>query len=106
TDGAALGRPGQDRIEPDPEPVDVLTSGILGTPYYMAPEQFDCHADGLTDVWGLGVTLYELLTLCRPFNSKEQTLIADPRRPRDLIVDLPPDLEAICLKAIRRAPEE
>ena len=46
-------------LGPEPPPV----SGVLGTPPYMAPEQFHSQADAETDVWGLGVILYELLTL-------------------------------------------
>ncbi len=55
-----------------PEPQQPLVSAVLGTPHYMAPEQFQRKADARTDVWGLGVTLYELLTLRRAFHGREQ----------------------------------
>ena len=57
-----------------------------------------------TDVWGLGVILYELLTLHRAFQSAKEIESSDPRRPRDLAHGLPLDLEAICWKAIRKEP--
>jgi eukaryotic-like serine/threonine-protein kinase len=111
-DGPGRGRDGKapagSAVEPvpDPEPDPHLTDRTIGTIPYMAPEQFDRRADRLTDVWGLGVTLYELLTLSRPFRSKEAILSDHPTRPRDLVTDLPRDLEAICLKAIRKDPGE
>ena len=85
---------------------DVLTAGPLGTIPYMAPEQ---HADGRradcrSDVWSLGVTLYELLTLQRPFPTKQSALAADPVPPRRLAPALGRDLEAVILKALRKDP--
>jgi hypothetical protein len=70
----------------------------------MAPEQFKGRADGRTDVWGLGVTLYELLTLRRAFQNPREINSDDLPRPCDLVQDLPRDLEAICFKAIRKEP--
>ncbi len=81
-----------------PEPQQPLVSAVLGTPHYMAPEQFQRKADVRTDVWGLGVTLYELLTLSRAFHSREQIESADPPRPSKLVHGVPRDLEAICLE--------
>ncbi len=77
---------------------------MLGTPHYMAPEQFQGRADARTDVWGLGVILYELLTLHRAFHSPKEIDSSDPPRPSDLAHGLPLDLDAICWKAIRKEP--
>ena len=93
--------PGPDH-SPAADPPTV--SGVLGTPGYMAPEQFHGRADARTDVWGLGVILYELLTLRRPFENRQQIESTDPPQPSDLVQSLPRDLEAICLKAIRKEP--
>jgi serine/threonine protein kinase len=88
-DGAALGRGGAPGREADPEPAPLLTSGLLGTPAYMAPEQFESRTDRRTDVWGLGVTLYELLTLRRAFTSKAEVPSTDPPAPRSLMATIP-----------------
>jgi serine/threonine protein kinase len=103
----AAGSPGV-KPTPDlgPEPDQPSVSGVLGTPDYMAPEQFQGRADARTDVWGLGVTLYELLTLRRAFHGRKAIESSDPRRPRDLVHGLPLDLEAICWKAIRKQPAQ
>ena len=71
----------------------------MGTPRYMAPEQFHERADERTDVWGLGVTLYELLTLRPAFESRAQIESGELGRPREFVRNLPHNLEAICLKA-------
>ncbi len=93
-------------IDLGPEPNPPTMSGVVGTPDYMAPEQFQGRADARTDVWGLGVILYELLTLQRAFRGRKEIASSDPTRPRDLANDLPLDLEAICWKAIRREPTQ
>jgi serine/threonine protein kinase/WD40 repeat protein len=86
-------------------------TGVLGTPHYMAPEQFDGQADVRTDVWGLGVTLYELLTLQRPFGGqtlphvRAQVETSEPVAPRELVANVPGDLTAICRKAMQKAPD-
>src|SRR5207245_139985 len=106
TDGQGRERERQDSDTPEHEQDLYLTDGLLGTLLYMAPEQFDQRADARTDVWGLGVTLYELLTLARPSCSEAEIRSAEPRRPRDQVDSLPHDLEAICLKAIRKDPAD
>lgn len=89
-----------------------LTRHIIGTPGYWAPEQEAGRPmDARTDVWGLGVTLYELITLrpAYPRRSAEEEAISvqnnDPPRPRDLVRSVPLDLEAICRKALGRDPD-
>ena len=72
----------------------------------MAPEQHEPgrDIDARTDVWGLGVTLYELLTLHQAFKGRESVLESDPVPPRTLVKNLPRDLEAIILKALKKDP--
>jgi eukaryotic-like serine/threonine-protein kinase len=87
------------------------TGDILGTLRYMAPERFRGEADGRADVYALGLTLYELLTLRPAFDSPdrlqliEQIKAQDPPRPRALDPRIPRDLETIVLKAIDKDPK-
>jgi len=89
-----------------------LTRWGVGTPGYMAPEQ-ECgqKTDVRTDVWGLGVTLYEMLTLDRAFPGYRTAVALDtgqrarPVRPRVVVENVPRDLEAICLKSLHFEPQ-
>jgi serine/threonine protein kinase/WD40 repeat protein len=110
--GYLLGRHGSSASGPEelaPEPVTV--SQALGTPEYMAPEQWaGGQLDARTDVWGLGATLYELLSLRRAFSGASQSEIhakvksQDPVPPHELVRNVPADLAAICHKALRKEP--
>ena len=86
------------------------TGDILGTLQYLAPECLTGDADPRSDVYGLGATLYELLTLEPPYPAdspgKLIKMIADtdPVHPRQLNPDVPRDLETIVLKAMNREP--
>jgi serine/threonine protein kinase len=87
-------------------------TGVLGTPQYMAPEQFQGRADVRSDVWGLGVTLYELLTLRPAFAGRtegeirDRILQAEPPSPCQRVRNLPVDLAAVCRKALRKEPTQ
>ena len=96
------------------EPGVTQTGEFVGTPYYMAPEQFNRslgEVDGRTDVYALGATLYEMLTLRPPFpgSSRDEVLAniaaQEPTPPRRINRRVPRDLETICLKAIEKQPE-
>lgn len=95
----------------DREPLDAA-GGPRGTPSYMSPEQASGRSgqlDGRTDVYSLGVVLYELLTGRRPFVGGRQQLLIDqilncePRPPRQLNHAIPPGLEEVCLKALNKS---
>lgn len=87
------------------------TGDILGTVGYMAPECFHGHADARSDIYALGLTLYEMLTLQPPFTGASparlirQASEQEPPRPRKLNPSIPRDLETIVLRAIAREPE-
>lgn len=90
-----------------------LTGSFLGTPRYMSPEQISGGhetVDHHSDIYSLGVTLYELLTLEPLFDGDTQQQVIgqilnrDPRPPRHVNPRIPIDLETICCKAIERDP--
>src|SRR5262249_9383845 len=96
------------------QPGMTVTGEFVGTPAYMSPEQITAgrtHLDHRTDIYSLGATLYELLTLQPPFTGERrdqvltQILHKEAKPPRRLNRKVPVDLETICLKALEKAPD-
>jgi serine/threonine protein kinase len=89
------------------------TAAMLGTAQYLSPEQAQGQAvDFRSDLYSLGCCLYEMLTGTVPFRGATPVAIAyrhvreDPAPPRLLNPDVPPSLEAVCLKAMAKRPED
>ena len=89
------------------------SEAVLGTYYYMSPEQISPESKPLerqSDVFSLGVVLYELLTLRRPFDGdtppqiSQSILKEEPAKPRTVRSRVPRDLETICAKALEKSP--
>ncbi len=88
-------------------------SARMGTPAYMAPEQVrGGSVDPRTDIYSLGIIMYELFTGTTPYHGKDPIEIAfqhvegKPKSPREHAPDLPPVLEAVILKAMAVQPDD
>jgi serine/threonine protein kinase len=122
-------KPGNILVGPDLEPkvldfglaqqVDsgrrlTLVGEIMGTPDYFSPEQTraDPSLDARSDIFSLGIILYQLLTGTLPFRAnslaEQMRLICeqDPPLPRRINVNIPGELQNVCLKAMEKTPGE
>ena len=88
------------------------TGSIVGTPYYMSPEQcLGEELDGRSDIYGLGIVLFEMLTGVVPFNSATPTAVVvqqvnqAPPRLRTLNANISPAVEAVVLHALDKRRE-
>ena len=103
---------GISRIQSD-DPRITGDDDFFGTPSYASPEQLlsGGGGDARSDIWSLGVILFELLTGRTPFQGKPVQVIAkvltDPVPwPLDLRPEVPPELARIVMRALQRVPEE
>jgi PAS domain S-box-containing protein len=92
-----------------------LQGEVVGTPAYMAPEQAEGRLDAIdqrTDIFGLGAILYEILTGQPPFVGTstfevlKRAIRGSAALPHELWPQVPPALEAVCLKAMAKEPHE
>ncbi|NPV86705.1 MAG: ABC transporter substrate-binding protein [Anaerolineae bacterium] len=88
------------------------TGGGVGTPEYMAPEQWLNQISPQTDIYALGVVLYELVTGCKPYTADTPAGVllkqaSEPLpSPRNFVQDLPKAVEEVLYKALAKKPEE
>ncbi len=87
---------------------------VMGSPAYMAPEQIQARHDEIgpaTDVYALGVILYQMVTGQRPFEGLITSLYGqivsrEPDPPSKLRRELPREIDAVCLKALSKSPSQ
>jgi eukaryotic-like serine/threonine-protein kinase len=92
----------------------LTTAGALGTPHYMSPEQIrrPLEVDHRTDVYAMGVVLYEMLAGHPPFDAisdfdiRYAQVNETPKPLTDQNSEIPPELEAIVMKALAKDPNE
>jgi len=94
---------------------ETVMGQVMGTPAYMSPEQAQGRMDLIgpaTDIFGCGAILYEMLTGGPPFHGEntvsvvQRALRVEITPPREIWPEVPPALEAACLKAMARSPED
>lgn len=90
-----------------------IDGAIVGTPHYMSPEQFTgATLDGRSDLFSVGIILYELLTGEKPFAGEalstvmHHVLKRDPVPPSELNASLPPSLDQVLRKALAKRPND
>ncbi|GAB4255094.1 MAG: Stk1 family PASTA domain-containing Ser/Thr kinase [Thermoleophilia bacterium] len=89
------------------------TGSILGTAHYLSPEQAQGgHAEAASDLYSLGVVMYEMITGQLPFTGENPVAIAmkhvhdAPVPPRSLVPGIPENLERVILRALAKRPED
>jgi serine/threonine protein kinase len=103
-----------DKLDDDENATSMVqASSVIGTPRYMSPEQYNgFELTPATDVYSLGVILYEMLTGMAPFTGATREQIAQkhandpPHPPRGIVAAIPEDVERVVLLALEKRPED
>jgi serine/threonine protein kinase len=89
----------------------LMTGTMAGTPAYMAPEQVELKPIGpRTDIYSVGILMYEMVTGSQAFDGDTPIAIAlkqireSPKRPKELVPDLPASTEALIMKCLHKDP--
>jgi serine/threonine protein kinase len=100
-----------DTVDDSEQNALTLTGVMIGTPRYMSPEQCDgAHLTPASDVYSLGIILYEMLTGKTPFTGPSPLAVAlqhsskTPQRPTELVAHIPLELERVVLHALEKKP--
>ncbi len=100
-------------LAPEPNKVESVAGVVLGTPEYLSPEvAMDVDVSPASDIYALGVVMFEGLTGRLPFTGRTPTAIAEqhcfdpPPRPRSIAPDLPVAVEEIILRCLAKEPGE
>lgn len=90
-----------------------VTGNVMGTPHYMSPEQcLGEEIDSRSDLYSLGVVMYQMLTGSLPFNSSTSTAVVmqhvnkEPPSLRSINLSIPPAVEAVVLRALAKRRED